>query len=186
MSAVMEQYPRRATRQDVEPPRQGALDMARRCRYLALLRRWAQERLPAGTRAALDAADWARGVLIHAAMSDVGPDGAGSLLLRLRSRLIADGVHAMPAANDARPSPRVEQLIGGHLVRFGTGQFDAQPRQQFRVGVGTPFAFERVVVENDQVDGLPRGAQFDTHVVGDQPALGPAEHGVGALRLHDP
>src|SRR6185312_14672218 len=55
MSAVMEQYPRRATRQNVEPPRQGALDMARRCRYLALLRRWAQERLPAGTRAALAA-----------------------------------------------------------------------------------------------------------------------------------
>ena len=130
MSAVMEQYPRRATRQDVEPPRQGALDMARRCRYLALLRRWAQERLPAGTRAALDAADWARGVLIHAAMSDVGPDGAGSLLLRLRSRLIADGVHAMPAANDARPSPRVEQLIGCDRLDVWENALAALPLRQ--------------------------------------------------------
>jgi RNA polymerase sigma-70 factor (ECF subfamily) len=107
MSVVMEQYPRRATRQDVEPPRHGALDMARRSRYLALLRRWAQERLPAGTRAALDAADWARGVLIHAAMPDGESPAAGSLLLRLRSQLLARN-----AANGARPSPRVEQLIG--------------------------------------------------------------------------
>ena len=115
MSVVMEHYPRRATRQDVEPPRHDALDMARRSRYLALLRRWAQERLPAGTRAAHDAADWARSVLIHAALSE--SHGAGSLLLRLRSRLIAEGTRTMRAANDraandARPSPRVEQLIG--------------------------------------------------------------------------
>src|SRR5437868_9456195 len=82
MSAVMEQYPRRAIRQDVEPPRHGAFDMARRRRYLALLRRWAQERLPAGTRAAQDVADWARGVLIQAAMSDDESNATGSLLLR--------------------------------------------------------------------------------------------------------
>lgn len=110
MSAVLEQSSRRATRQDVEASRHGALDMARRGRYLALLRRWAQERLPAGTRAALDAADWARGILINAVLSD--SYGDGSLLLRLRSRLLAAGAQTTHAANDARPSPRVEQLIG--------------------------------------------------------------------------
>ena len=125
MSAVMEQYPRRATRQDVEPPRHGALDMARRCRYLALLRRWAQERLPAGTRAAHDAADWARGVLIHTAVSDIESHAAGSLLLRLRSRLLAGD-----AANDARPSPRVEQLIGCDRLDVWESALAALPSRQ--------------------------------------------------------
>ena len=108
MSVVMEQYPRRASRQDFEPPRHGALDMARRRRYLALLRRWAQERLPAGTRAAHDAAEWARGVLIHAAMSDVESLASGSLLLRLRSRLLAEGAEPMRAANDASSAGRMQ------------------------------------------------------------------------------
>jgi RNA polymerase sigma-70 factor (ECF subfamily) len=128
MSAVMEQYPRRATRQDVEPPRHGALDMARRCRYLALLRRWAQERLPAGTRAAHDVADWARGVLIHAAMSD--PQDGGSLLLRLRSRLLSEGTPATRAANDSRPSPRVEQLIGCDRLDAWESALAALPLRQ--------------------------------------------------------
>jgi RNA polymerase sigma-70 factor (ECF subfamily) len=126
----MEQYPRRAARQDVEPPRHGALDMARRCRYLALLRRWAQERLPAGTRAALDAADWARGVLIHAAMSDIESHDGNSLLLRLRSRLLADAVDATRAANDARPSPRVEQLIGCDRLEVWESALAALPLRQ--------------------------------------------------------
>lgn len=130
MSAVMEQYPRRATRQDVEPPRHGALDMARRCRYLALLRRWAQERLPAGTRAAHDAADWARGVLIHAAVSDIESHAAGSLLLRLRSRLISDGAQTTCAENDARPSPRVEQLIGCDRLEVWESALAALPLRQ--------------------------------------------------------
>jgi RNA polymerase sigma-70 factor (ECF subfamily) len=130
MSAVMEQYPRRATRQDVEPPRHGSLDMARRRRYLALLRRWAQERLPAGTRAAHDAADWARGVLIHAAVSDVESHSAGSLLLRLRSRLLAEGAGTMRAANDARPSPRVEQLIGCDRLDVWESALAALPLRQ--------------------------------------------------------
>ncbi len=128
MSAVMEQHPRRATRQDVEPPRHGALDMARRCRYLALLRRWAQERLPAGTRAAHDAADWARGVLIHAALSEA--QGAGSLLLRLRSELLADAGQTTRAANDARPSPRVEQLIGCDRLDVWESALAALPMRQ--------------------------------------------------------
>jgi RNA polymerase sigma-70 factor (ECF subfamily) len=128
MSVVMEHYPRRATRQDVEPPRHDALDMARRSRYLALLRRWAQERLPAGTRAAHDAADWARSVLIHAALSE--SHGAGSLLLRLRSRLIADGTRTIRAANDARPSPRVEQLIGCDRLEVWESALAALPLRQ--------------------------------------------------------
>src|SRR5690349_5468958 len=128
MSAVMEQDPRRATRQDVEPPRHRAPDMARRCRYLALLRRWAQERLPAGTRAAHDVADWARGVLIHAALSDTQ---GGSLLLRLRSRLLAEGAPATgAAANDSRPSPRVEQLIGCDRLEVWESALAALPLRQ--------------------------------------------------------
>ena len=128
MSAVMEQSSQHATRQDVEPARRGALDMARRCRYLALLRRWAQERLPAGTRAALDAADWARGVLINAVLSD--SYGEGSLLLRLRSRLLADAAPTNHAANDARPSPRVEQLIGCDRLDVWEGALAALPIRQ--------------------------------------------------------
>jgi RNA polymerase sigma-70 factor (ECF subfamily) len=130
MSVVMEQYPRRATRQDVEPLRRGALDMARRCRYLALLRRWAQERLPAGTRAALDAADWARSVLLNAAISDVESNAAGSLLLRLRSRLLVDGAHSMRDMNSARPSPRVEQLIGCDRLEVWESALAALPLRQ--------------------------------------------------------
>ena len=130
MSVVKEQYPRRATRQDVEPPRHGALDMARRRRYLALLRRWAQERLPAGTRAAHDAAEWARGVLIHAATSDVESRAAGSLLFRLRSRLLAEGSRPIAAANDARPSPRVEQLIGCSRLEDWESALAALPLRQ--------------------------------------------------------
>jgi RNA polymerase sigma-70 factor (ECF subfamily) len=130
MAAVMQQYRQRAAREDVERSRHGALDMARRCRYLALLRRWAQERLPAGTRAAHDAAEWARGVLIQAAMSDIESHAAGSLLLRLRSRLLADGAEPMRAANGARPSPRVEQLIGCDRLDVWEGALAALPLRQ--------------------------------------------------------
>jgi len=109
MSAVMERDLRRAGRPEgVTPSQRAALDMARRCRYLALLRRWAQERLPAGTRAALDAADWARDVLIHTTMSDLVARADGSLLVRLRTRL----AQGWRADAQLRPSPRVEQLIG--------------------------------------------------------------------------
>ena len=100
--------------------------MARRCRYLALLRRWAQERLPAGTRAAHDAADWARGVLIHTAVSDVESTRAGSLLLRLRSRLLAERWRR----TIARPSPRVEQLIGCDRLDVWESALAALPVRQ--------------------------------------------------------
>lgn len=129
MSVVMEQYPQRAARQDVELSRRGAIDMARRCRYLALLRRWAQERLPAGTRAALDAADWARGVLINAAVSDVASHDAGSLLLRMRSRLLADDANPMRRAG-ALPSPRVERLIGCDRLDVWESALAALPLRQ--------------------------------------------------------
>lgn len=105
----------------VRPPRVGAspasetMDMARRGRYLALLRRWAQERLPAGTRAALEAAEWIRDVLIRAA----GPEAEaaredGSLLVWVRSRLLAEPPPMLRARQAERsiPSSRVAQLIG--------------------------------------------------------------------------
>jgi len=71
--------------------RREALDMARRSQYMALLRRWAQERLPAGTKAAADAAEWIRDAL--PAGKDPGVETSadhGSLLVRLRARLLAD------------------------------------------------------------------------------------------------
>jgi len=158
MFAVMEQYPRRAPRQDVEPPRHGAPDMARRCRYLALLRRWAQERLPAGTRAAHDAADWARGILIHAALSDT--QGGGSLLLRLRSRLLDEAAPATgAAANDSRPSPRVEQLIGCDRLEVWESALSALPLRQrelviLRIEFGLDY--EAIAEEAGLTPGLAR------------------------------
>lgn len=160
MSAVMEQHPRRATRQDVEPPRHGALDMARRCRYLALLRRWAQERLPAGTRAAHDAADWARGVLIHTALSQA--HGAGSLLLRLRSELLADAEEALRAANDARPSPRVEQLIGCDRLDVWESALAALPmRQRELVILRIEFGLDYEAIA-EEADMPPAHARTET------------------------
>ncbi|HEY6893866.1 MAG TPA: sigma factor-like helix-turn-helix DNA-binding protein [Rhodanobacteraceae bacterium] len=129
MPAVLDRDPRSAARENPEP-RNAALDIARRCRYLALLRRWAQERLPAGTRAAHDVADWARRVLIEGALSDAGSHAAGSLLLRLRSRLLADGAEPMRAANDARPSARVEQLIGCDRLDVWESALAALPLRQ--------------------------------------------------------
>jgi RNA polymerase sigma-70 factor (ECF subfamily) len=95
--------------------RREALDMARRSQYLALLRRWAQERLPAGAKAAADAAEWIRDAL--PAGTDPGADGPadhGSLLVRLRARLLADRSASVRAriAERGRPSSRVEQLVG--------------------------------------------------------------------------
>lgn len=147
MSAVLEQSAQRETRPDVEASRHGALDMARRGRYLALLRRWAQERLPAGTRAAHDAADWARGVLINAVHS--APDGDGSLLLRLRSRLLAGA-----AANDARPSPRVEQLIGCDRLDVWESALAALPiRQRELVILRIEFGLDYEAIAEEA--GLP-------------------------------
>jgi RNA polymerase sigma-70 factor (ECF subfamily) len=93
--------------------------MARRSRYTALLRRWAQERLPAGTRAATDAAEWIRETLTRAAGPAAEPaPTAGSFLVRLRTHLLADRGSAIRAriAERSAPPPRVEQLIGCNRV----------------------------------------------------------------------
>ncbi|HVT31178.1 MAG TPA: hypothetical protein VHE32_00915, partial [Rhodanobacteraceae bacterium] len=105
----------RANRQPVRAPGRGTLDTACRSRYAAQLRRWAQERLPAGTKAAIDAAEWIREALGRAAGPETGlARGEGSLLVRLRSRLLADDAVLARAlrAGHARPSSRVEQLVG--------------------------------------------------------------------------
>jgi DNA-directed RNA polymerase specialized sigma24 family protein len=93
--------------------------MARRSRYTALLRRWAQERLPAGTRAAADAGEWIRETLTQAAGPTAEPaPGTGSFLVRLRAHLLADRGNAIRAriAERSAPPPRVEQLIGCNRV----------------------------------------------------------------------
>lgn len=129
MSAVMERETRVESRPEAAmKARRAALDMARRCRYLALLRRWAQERLPAGTRAALDAADWAREVLIHTTMSDIVARTEGSLLVRLRTR-IAQGWRVDRDAR-LRPSPRVEQLIGCNQLDVWENALGGLPLRQ--------------------------------------------------------
>lgn len=150
MSAVMERDSRVASRPKAATQgRRAALDMARRCRYLALLRRWAQERLPAGTRAALDAADWARDVLIHNAMSDVAARCEGSLLVRLRTRLAEREC-------DARlmPSPRVEQLIGCDQLEVWESALAALPlRQRELVILRIEFGLDYAAIADEA--GLP-------------------------------
>jgi DNA-directed RNA polymerase specialized sigma24 family protein len=117
LATVRYREPRRVRRPDTGPSslRRESLDMARRSRYTALLRRWAQERLPAGTQAAVDAGEWIRETLTRAA----GPTAesaqkTGSFLVRLRAHLLADRGNAIHAriAERAAPPPRVEQLIG--------------------------------------------------------------------------
>ena len=133
---------------DAPAKRHETLDMARRSRYLVLLRRWALERLPAGTRAALDAAEWVRDALGSAA----GPDGEaarenGSLLVRLRTRLIADRPQELRSrSSDASmPSSRVEQLIGRGQLDAWEDTLEALPRNQrefaiLRIEFGLDFA----------------------------------------------
>ncbi|HEY6984441.1 MAG TPA: sigma factor-like helix-turn-helix DNA-binding protein [Rhodanobacteraceae bacterium] len=126
--------------------------MARRCRYLALLRRWAQERLPAGTRAALDAADWARDVLIHTAMNDVGARGERSLLVRMRTSL-AQTRHSNNETR-LRPSPRVEQLIGCDQLEVWESALAALPlRQRELVILRIEFGLDYAAIAEEA--GLP-------------------------------
>jgi RNA polymerase sigma-70 factor (ECF subfamily) len=134
LATVNDKDPRHPHRREVgAPPRRETLDMARRSRYLAMLRRWAQERLPAGTRAALDAAEWVRDALAKAA----GPEGEstrenGSLLVRLRTRLLADQPHLarMRLAERSMPSSRVEQLIGCDQLADWENALALLPRRQ--------------------------------------------------------
>jgi DNA-directed RNA polymerase specialized sigma24 family protein len=124
--------PTRIRKLPAEPsPAHETLDMARRGRYLALLRRWAQERLPAGTRAALDAAEWIRDVLIRTEGSDRdAPRADGSLLVRLRTRLLADRPQRARAADRSIPPARVEQLIGCAQLDAWERALETLPRRQ--------------------------------------------------------
>ena len=165
----------------LEPPADAALDLARRGRYLALLRRWAQERLPAGTRAAMDAAEWIGELLIRT------EDPAGeaeradrSLLVGLRTRLLAERPSLRARQADRSiPSSRVEQLIGADQLDAWERALATLPRRQrelviLRVEFGLDFEaiaaetrlalpFARAETVNalaaliDALGGMPRG-----------------------------
>ena len=113
LATIRNREPRRVD--VVAPPStpRESFDIARRRHYVMLLRRWAQERLPAGTKAALDAAEWIRDLLLHGSAAESSAN-EGSLLVRLRMRLLADRPAQWRArvADRASPSSRVEQLVG--------------------------------------------------------------------------
>jgi RNA polymerase sigma-70 factor, ECF subfamily len=149
---------RQIDRQDVAlPARRETFDMARRGRYLALLRRWAQERLPAGTRAAPDAAEWVRDALSGTA----GPEGeaardasreGASLLVRLRARLLADRPQQLRArlAERSAPSARVEQLIGCDRLDVWEGALAAlarRPRELVILRIEFGLDYEAIAIE---------------------------------------
>jgi len=126
--------------------RRETLDLARRSRYLVLLRRWAQERLPAGTKAALDAAEWIRDVVLQATDSGSAFGTRQSLLVRLRTRLLADrSTHLWLRAVRSAPTSRVEQLIGHEqLAVWEEALTELSPRQRdlviLRIEFGLDFA----------------------------------------------
>jgi len=157
-----------------------ALDLARRGHYLALLRRWAQERLPVGTRAAMDAAEWIRDVLIRT--EDVAEPARGdrSLLVGLRGRLLAERPSLRTRRADRSIlSSRVEQLIGADQLDAWERALANLPRRQrelviLRVEFGLDFEsiaaetrlalpFARAETVNalaaliDALGGMPRG-----------------------------
>ena len=115
--------PTRIRKVPAEPsPELETLDMARRGRYLALLRRWAQERLPA---------EWIRDVLIRTDGSDRdAPRADGSLLVWLRSRLLADRPQRARLADRSIPPARVEQLIGCAQLDAWERALATLPRRQ--------------------------------------------------------
>ena len=117
LATVMNRVSGRARPHEVgsSASRREALDLARRSHYMALLRRWAQERLPAGMKAAVDAAEWIRDALPTGTDPGVQTSAEiGSVLVRLRARLLADRSATVRAriAERGRPSSRVEQLVG--------------------------------------------------------------------------
>ena len=96
----------------------------------------------------MEAGEWIRETLTKAAAPDGEPQrGAGSLLVRLRARLLADRTHVMRArmAERAMPSPRVEQLIGCNQLRAWEAALAMLPRRQrelviLRVEFGLDYA----------------------------------------------
>ncbi len=131
LATVMNRDPRRNDRHEVGPlPRRETLDRARRSRYLALLRRWAQERLPAGTRAALDAAEWVHDTLSRSAGPEAGSQHEReSFLVRLRAKLLSER-SLRGHAESPMPSSRVEQLIGRDQLHRWESALSALPRRQ--------------------------------------------------------
>jgi len=163
-----------------EPNARAALDLARRGRYLALLRRWAQERLPAGTRAAADAAEWIRDLLLRGedTADEIGLQDR-SLLVGLRGRLLAERPSLRARGTHQIPSSRVEQLIGADQMDAWERALATLPRRQrelviLRVEFGLDFEaiaaetrfalpFARAETVNalaaliDALGGMPRG-----------------------------
>ncbi len=85
----------------------------------ALLRRWAQERLPAGTQAAVDAGEWIRETLMQAAGPHLPAQPRGPAVSRSPARASARRSQQCDPRAHRRtraPPPRVEQLIGSNRV----------------------------------------------------------------------
>ena len=135
--------------------RRETLDLARRSRYLAMLRRWAQERLPAGTKAASDAAGWVREILNRGNAEAEAREQPG-VLLRLRARLLVEHPELLRRHPGERylPSSRVEQLVGTDQLDAWECALAALPRRQrelaiLRIEFGLDY--EAIAVES----GLP-------------------------------
>lgn len=115
------------------------LDSARRARYAALLRRWMLERTPADAFAV--AASWIETALKSAELAGESTPEDESLLVRLRTRLIADRpkgfraeVPCMRAAHRA-PTSRVEQLVGRDRLDAWEHALGALPRRQRELAI---------------------------------------------------
>lgn len=128
-----------------EPHARTTLDLARRGRYLALLRRWAQERLPVGTRAAMDAAEWIRDLLMRTDPTGEPAREDRSLLVGLRTRLLAERPSLRARRADrSMASSRVEQWIGADQLDAWERALATLPRRQrelviLRVEFGLDF-----------------------------------------------
>ena len=133
--------------------RREPLDRARRSQYLTLLRRWASERLPAGTKAAGDAVEWLRHALDHD-VHDTERDG--SFLVRMRERLLAR--RPVPSAR-LRPSSRVEQLVGRDRLEAweqALGDLPERQRELAILRIEFGLDYEAIAAEMDVPAGHAR------------------------------
>jgi DNA-directed RNA polymerase specialized sigma24 family protein len=168
LATVRSREPRRIRRPETGAlPRRESLDMARRSRYTALLRRWALERLPAGMRTATDAGEWIRETLTQAAGPTAEPaEKPGSFLVRLRAHLLADRDSAIRArmAERAAPPPRVEQLIGCNRIGDWEAALAMLTRTQrelviLRVEFGLDFA--AIATEMELAESIARAEKVN-------------------------
>ncbi|HEV7492053.1 MAG TPA: sigma factor-like helix-turn-helix DNA-binding protein [Rhodanobacteraceae bacterium] len=183
LSSSKNRDPTRIGKSPAEPsPARDGMDLARRGHYLTLLRRWAQERLPTGTRAAADAAEWIRDALSRSGNTEREAEREGrSPLVKLRTLLLAGRPQPLRArlAERAIPSSRVEQLIGCDQLDAWENALATLPRRQrelviLRVEFGLDFEaiaaemhlalpFARAETVNalaaliDALGGTPRG-----------------------------